>query len=92
MKKLICILLSLAMLTGLLGCQGPELLSPGSFYYYRTDTAFSGTDGVLAPEVRELHGIEKDLDAILALYWQGPNSRGLENPIPKGCAVPTYTL
>ena len=92
MKKLICILLSLAMLTGLLGCQGPELLSPGSFYYYRTDTAFSGTDGVLAPEVRELHGIEKDLDAILALYCQGPVTRGLENPIPKGCAVPTYTL
>lgn len=91
MKKLICILLALVMLTGLLGCQGPELLSPGTFYYYRTDTAFSGTDGVLAPEIRELHGIEDDLDAILALYCQGPVTRGLENPIPKGCAVPTYT-
>ncbi len=92
MKKCICLILVLAMLPGLVACQGPEFLSPGVFYYYRTDTAFSGTDGVLAPETRELAGMEDDLDAILDLYCRGPESRELESPIPKGCPVPSYTL
>ena len=92
MKRLFSLILALILLTGLWGCQEPEYRSPGVFYFYRTDTAFSGTDGVLAPEVRELAGIENDLDAILALYCQGPVSRDLESPIPKGCPAPSCTL
>ena len=92
MKKFLCLILSLLLLPVLPGCRSPELQSPGQFYYYRTDTHFSGTDGVLAPETRELFGIEDDPDAILALYCQGPLSRELENPLPSDCPAPAYSL
>ena len=92
MKKIICIILILSLSAPLFGCGQTELRSPGTFYYYRTETIFSDTDGVLAPEAHELYGIEDDLDAILALYCEGPTDRKLENPLPSGCAVPRYTL
>lgn len=92
MKKLISSILILCTLLSLCACGEEELHSPGTFYYYRSEIAFSGTDGVLAPEEHELQGIEDDLAAILALYCQGPHSRELENPLPSGCPVPDYTL
>lgn len=92
MKKIISFLLVLSLTAALLGCQAQEPQVPGSFYYYRSDTAFSGTDGVIAPEIRELAGIAGDLDALLALYCQGPDSRELESPLPKNCPVPGHTL
>lgn len=92
MKKTICVILAIVLVIGLFGCADQELQKPGTFYYYRNDTTFSGTDGVLAPEKRELGGIEGDLDAILALYCSGPDSRELTNPLPTGCAVPRWTL
>lgn len=92
MKKLICIILCICLAAPLCACGEPELRSPGTFYYYRAETEFSGTDGVLAPEAHELHGIENDLTAILALYCEGPDSAYLENPLPSGCAAPRFTL
>ena len=92
MKRFLAILLCLCLLLPLLGCQTEELQSPGTFYYYRVETAYSGTDGVIAPEVRELSGIREDLGAILALYCQGPQSKDLEVPIPQGTPVPGYAL
>ena len=90
MKRLTAILLILAMAAGLFGCQTEELRSPSSFYYYRSDPKFAGTDGVIAPETRELAGIEENLDAILSLYFRGPESRELENLIPADCPVPQW--
>ena len=90
MKRLTAILLILTMAAGLFGCRAEELRSPSSFYYYRSDPKFAGTDGVIAPETRELAGIEGDLDAILALYFRGPESRELENLIPADCPVPQW--
>ena len=75
MKRLTALILLAALAAGLFGCGQRELRSPTSFYYYRTEPGFSGTDGVIAPETRELAGIEDDLDAILALYFQGPLSQ-----------------
>ena len=92
MKKVTAFLLIIAMTAALFGCQPQELRSPGNFYYYRNDTVYAGTDGVIAPEQRELAGIENDLDAIIALYCAGPRSRDFEIPLPKGCPVPTHTL
>lgn len=92
MKRSICIILCILLTAALFGCGDPELRSPGTFYFYRNDTAFSGTDGVLAPEPRELNGIREDLDAILELYCSGPLSDDLSNPLPTGCAVPRWTL
>lgn len=92
MKRALSMILILCLVCGLCGCRGPELRSPGVFYYYRTDTGFSDTEGVLAPENRELFGMEDDLDAILDLYCQGPLSEHLESPIPKDCPVLGHSL
>lgn len=92
MKRLIAIVLAIAMAAALLGCETQELRAPGNFYYYKSEPAFTGTNGVLAPERRELAGIEHDLNAILELYCAGPASRDLENPLPKGCPAPTCSL
>lgn len=92
MKKFICIILILTLTIPLFACGEPELRTPGNFYYYRAETGFSDTDGVLAPELRELHSVKDDFDAILALYCEGPRDQALENPLPSGCAVPRYTF
>lgn len=92
MKKIIAIILILVLTIPLFACGNQELRSPGTFYYYRTETEFSGPDSVLASEEKELHGIEDDLGAILALYCEGPDNRDLESPLPRGCTVPGYTL
>ncbi|MBE6950359.1 MAG: hypothetical protein E7451_03370 [Ruminococcaceae bacterium] len=92
MKRFTALLLVLVMTAALLGCQTQELLCPGNFYYFRAETAYTGINGVIAPEQRELAGIEKDLNAILELYCAGPENREFDNPLPKGCPAPTYTL
>lgn len=90
MKRLTAIILILTLAAGLFGCRTEELHSPSSFYYCRSDPKFAGTDGIIAPEQRELAGIEGDLDAILELYFLGPESRELENLIPADCPVPRW--
>ena len=90
MKRLTAIFLIVTLAAGLFGCQTRELRSPTSFYYCRTAPLFAGTDSVICPEQRELAGIEDDLDAILSLYFQGPESRELENLIPADCPVPVW--
>lgn len=92
MKRLTAFLLAAALCAGLFGCAQQELRSPISFYYCRTEPDFSGADGVIAPEVRELAGIEDDLDAILKLYFQGPVSRDLESLLPRECPVPQWRI
>ena len=91
MKRLTAIFLLLTLAAGLFGCHSQELRAPSSFYYYRSDPRFAGTDGVIAPEQRELAGIEEDLDAILELYFRGPESRELESLIPAECPVPKWS-
>ena len=92
MKRLTALILLAALAAGLFGCGQRELRSPTSFYYYRTEPGFSGTDGVIAPETRELAGIEDDLDAILELYFQGPLSQELESLIPDACPAPQWRI
>lgn len=92
MKRLISLFLCLTLLLPLLGCRQEELLSPGTFYYRRAETAYSGTDGVIAPEQRELNGIQNDLDSLLALYCSGPAAEGLSSPLPPEAEVLDWQL
>lgn len=92
MKRLFALTLCLSMAVCLLACEQQELRSPATFYYHRSETIFSGSDGVFAPEQRELAGIGEDLGAILALYCEGPVSSALENPLPPGASVQSFTL
>lgn len=90
MKRAICLFLCAVLL--LSGCTGQNFRTPGTFYYHRTETTYSGTDGVCAPEIRELHGISSDLDAVLELYCAGPVSEDLDNPLPPDARVLSWEL
>ncbi len=90
MKRLLCLILALSL--ALCGCSEPEFQTPGTFYYHRTETAYQGSEGVIAPEVRELAGMTDDLQAILELYCAGPLDQSLKNPLPPGTVLKTHTL
>ena len=92
MRSKIALILCLSLIVGLCGCQPSRLRTPGTFYYLRTETAYSGSDGVFAPEQRELDGIRQDPMAMLELYCRGPITTGLENPLPAGTSVLSCTV
>ena len=92
MKAKIVRILCLALILGLWGCQPSQLRTPGTFYYLRTQVNYSGSDGVFAPEQRELEGIRQDPLAMLELYCRGPITTGLENPLPAGTTVLSCTV
>ena len=89
MKRLIAYLLCILLLVG---CATPQLRSPGTFYYPSADTTYHGSNGVIASEQRELFGIHDDLDALLALYLEGPLAPGLIAPLPPDTQLLKYTL
>ena len=88
MKRLIALALCLL----LCGCTREAPKDPGIFYYHRSETTYSGTDGVFAPEERELAGLRGDPEALLALYLSGPVTDGLDNPLPAGAALSGWSL
>lgn len=90
MKRVVCLIICLAL--SLSACGSDPLNQPGSFYYLRSSTAFHSSDGVIAPEERELQGIAGNLDAILELYCDGPITPQLELPLPPGTRVMSHTL
>lgn len=90
MKRTIALMLILTLM--LCACQKPQMRAPGTFYYLRTEPAYTGSDGVFAPEQRELEGIREDLGAIFELYCQGPITPGLENPLPSAASLLSYSL
>ncbi len=92
MKRAIILMLCLVLTLGLCACAQPQLRTPGTFYYHRSETAYTGIDGVFAPERRELDGIREDLNAVLDLYCRGPVTAGLENPLPPEAVVLSHTL
>lgn len=87
MKKWISLLLTAALLLCLFGCGNDQIQDPGSFYYRRTEAQFSGSDGIIAPEVREMKSLRGDIDAILRSYLSGPQSPGLESPFPRDTEI-----
>ena len=90
MKRAILLLLCLSLLFS--GCTRASFTEPGTFYYHRTDTAYRGGEGVVAPETRELAEISEDLAAVLSLYCAGPKDPALESPLPSDAVLLSHTL
>ena len=90
MKRAILLLLCLCLV--FTGCTRASFTEPGIFYYHRADTAFRGSEGVVAPETRELDGISDDLKTMLSLYCEGPRDPALESPLPSDAVVLGHTL
>lgn len=92
MKRLFCLIICMTLLFSLTACSPKPLEEPASFYYLRSTTVFQGSDGVTAPEERELAGISGDLNAIVELYCAGPVTSDLESPLPHDARVLSHTL
>lgn len=92
MKKWICILLCAAVGLSLFACGSSSAKDPGNFYYRRIEPEYLGTEGIIAPESRELFGLREDLQAMLELYFLGPQSSDLESPFPRDTALLDWSL
>ena len=90
MKRAITLILCLSL--ALCACSAEQFLEPGTFYYHRADIGYQGSEGVVAPEQRELSGISGDLDAIVDLYCAGPQDPALETPLPSDTALLSSSL
>lgn len=86
MKKVIMILISVAMLLSFSGCMesNKDFQSPVLFYYPRIECTFGRSDSVLAAEVHEAGTHAEDLSYLLEQYLQGPEGDSLYSPFPAG--------
>lgn len=89
MKRFVSLILILVLLCG---CQATTPRKAATFYYHRTDTVFQGTDGVFAPELRDVSGARGDVEALVELYCKGPVTNGLESPLPQNTRLVSHTL
>ena len=84
MKKWISLLLTVLILLSCSGCQRNQ---KADFYYTRGEIQYGIADGVISGETRNLPGDDKDLEFLLKLYLEGPVSKELVNPFPKGTSL-----
>lgn len=80
MKRLICMILLLLLLSGC-GLMENGIKDPVTFYYINKDYQ-KNMDSVIDSEIREASGHRDDLPYLLALYSMGPSSEELISPFP----------
>ena len=88
MKRLICLILAMLLLSGC-GVFGERIKDPVTFYYIRSDYQ-KDMASVIASETRETSGHRDDLPYLLALYSMGPSKEELRSPfLPTTQILPT---
>ena len=83
MKRWICLLLILALLSGCAASGGGGKDSDVCFYYRSTDGDYFSGLGAMGSERRALGEERKNVDALVELYLGGPVAPELANPFPK---------
>lgn len=88
MKRLLFLILSLALLLSLCACntQQTAFNGPVTFYYLRSDISADATygdaDSVIVPEIQDSLELRSGLNYLLALYLNGPTDNRLYSPFP----------
>lgn len=86
MRKIICICLTLLMLSGCAStpsAPGEE----GVKFYYRNpdeDAAYFSETGIMAAEERSIQWEQQSISGLMEVYLQGPVSAELDSPFPEG--------
>ncbi len=94
MSRWISLLLAAALLLGMGGCAAKKdpVEQPVNFYYVRLHPDYTAANGLLAAEVREGAGQDRDYALLLETYLRGPADGEWVNPFPEGltlCSVST---
>lgn len=84
MKKLICLILVITISFLLIACHSKSSKDTQLFYYLRKEIDFESESPVIGSEMRRSG---TDLNAILQLYLNGPESAELSSPIPVGTTL-----
>jgi len=82
MKRILLFLLLMLYIFPLTACSKASIQEPVNFYYRRVELNYSGTDSVIAAEVREAAGKSGDHSALLRDYLHGPDSDAFVRTIP----------
>ena len=86
MKKSICLILVMLLLTGCMPGNN-KIVEPVTFYYCNRNITYTGTEDVISKEIRDGDGMNGDLYQLISLYLQGPDSDELYCNIPAGTEV-----
>ena len=88
MKRMISILCVALIVFSFAGCQ-KKATATVNFYYRTTSVAYNTQTSVIQPEQRSIDINLSDLEGILKLYLDGPNSGKFESPFPSGTVLRT---
>ena len=86
MKRLLCLILIVAMLLCLVPGCAEGVKEPVTFYYLRENPS-RGLGPEIAGEVREGSGHRDNLRYLLTFYLMGPADKELSSPLPRGTAL-----
>lgn len=89
MRKCLCLILALFILTGLMGCADNDAVinTPVNFYYRTLTSTYADSHKVVDYETREADPHSEDIVQLLNTYLKGPESPELNNPFPDGTTV-----
>lgn len=94
MKKILSLLMVLALVCTLSACAGKkrELISPVNFYYRSTSESYGTQSDIICFEQRESFGHEEDYAYLINNYLQGPTTGEQISPFPAGTTLISLDL
>ncbi len=92
MKRLICCIIALLLMTSLFACKNKnnEFAEPVTFYYRNAAESYNNENAVLLGEVRE--GAGYSLKEVICLYLEGPVTDACLSPFPAGVVVESISF
>lgn len=86
MKHFLAWILIFTTILCVCGCaqKEPEIQSPVTFYYRRSEVSFEDSTGVIVEETQEASGHENDLSELMKQYFRGPVSSDMHYTFPNG--------
>lgn len=95
MKRLISLVLLLALVLSLYGCNSDasqKINVPVYFYYCSNPITYNSPDGVICAEIRDAAGYTDNLQELIEFYLKGPVSSEFTSPFPDGADVEQLSL
>ena len=91
MKRILCVFLSLLVLTPVYGCQHRNHNDNYVFYYPRSDYGYNTQEGrfyenIITSEIRE-DFVNESVSKIISAYLNGPVSQNCSNPFPENLTL-----